>query len=732
MIAPMPLVSVMIPNYNYGRYLGQAIDSVLAQSYPNVEVLVVDDGSTDHSAAVARGYGDRVRWIQQARQGVAAARNRGVQESRGELVAFLDADDFWFAQKVERQVTLWRSNPALGLVHCGAQLVDASGRTLEVQQDGMDGWIAHEMLLFKRRTIVCTGSSALIPRSIFTAVGGFDIRLSTSADWDLCYRISVRHPVGFVRDVLIAVRMHQTNMHADIRVMEHDMLRAYAKAFQDAEPSLRRLQRRSYGNLHMVLGGSFAQAGRRVAATRHILTSLWLAPENVVRLMAFPLRWWRRRAAMAVHRRSMRRAGQQILYLSYDGALEPLGQSQITPYLKGLALRGATITLLSFEKPGDGKDRGRVQALRADLASVGIRWIPLTYHRHPAVLATAFDVLVGTARAWRVVRRDRIDIVHARSYVAALMAWILAHLSQVLVVFDMRGFWADERVEGGLWAAGGLLYRLTKRFERIFLREADAIVTLTERAKQTIQDWLGGAAPPISVIPTCVDVERFSLPSASGPLFPGPVFIYIGSVGTWHSLPEILRFMRCAVGRFPGARLLLLTRQTTEAAACVRAAQLPSGTVTVASVNASEVPRWLARAHAGLAFYTPGFSRQGTCPTKLGEYLAMGLPVVVNAGVGDVEALVDKTGVGVILPALSPEAYDQALDQLERLWGNPQLAHQCRAVAQASFSLQSGIEQYWQVYQRLSPAQADAMITSEPWPGETLSVMRSMSRSAWE
>jgi len=698
-----PLVSVIIPNYNYGRYLGQAVDSVLAQSYPNVEVIVADDGSTDQSSEVLRSYGDRIRWVQQRRQGVAAARNRGVSESRGELVAFLDADDVWMTQKLERQVARWLASPDLGLIHCGARRIDVSGRTLEVQQDGMEGWISHEMLLFKRCTIVCAGSTALIPRRVFDGVGGFDTRLSTSADWDLCYRVGVRYPAGFVRDPLVAVRMHQTNMHDNIRAMEHDMLLAYGKAFRDAEVAVRRLRRRSYGNLHMVLGGSFARAGQWRDASRHILKGLWLTPENSLRLIASPLRWWRRRTASTARRTVNRRNGPQVLYLSYDGALEPLGQSQITPYLKGLASKGMGITLLSFEKPADWRNHDQMEVLRSELASVGIRWISLRYHKRPAVLATVADVVVGVAVAWRVVRRARIDVVHARSYVPALMAWILKHVSKTSMVFDMRGFWADERVEGGLWAPGGLLYRVTKRLERVFLEEADAIITLTERAKQTVQHWLGAAAPPITVIPTCVDLARFSSPARTSSPFPAPVFIYTGSVGTWYPLPELLRFMERAVKRFPGARLLLLTRQAAKASVHVCAAQLPPEAVTIASVEPSEVSRWLALSHAGLAFYTPGFSRRGTCPTKVGEYLASGLPVVVNAWVGDMETVIGEAGVGAVIPEFSPEAYDRALDQLERVWANPQIAGRCRAIARDSFSLQRGIDRYWHVYERWAP-----------------------------
>ena len=179
MSAEMPLVSVVIPNYNYGRYLGEAIESVLAQSYPRRELIVVDDGSTDESETVLRRYGQRLRWVRQPHHGVATARNRGVQESRGTLLAFLDSDDVWFPTKLERQVARWLAEPSIGFVHCGAQVIDVNGRSVESLRDGVAGWVCKDLLLFRQPAVVTGGSGVLVPRSKFELVGGFDTNLST-------------------------------------------------------------------------------------------------------------------------------------------------------------------------------------------------------------------------------------------------------------------------------------------------------------------------------------------------------------------------------------------------------------------------------------------------------------------------------------------------------------------------------------------------------------------------
>lgn len=289
-----PLVSVIIPNYNYAHYLPQAVESVLAQTYANLEIMVVDDGSTDDSEAILRGYGNRLRWIKRQNQGVAAARNLGASQTTGQLVAFLDADDLWLPDKLERQVQRFLNDPELGLVHCGVEEIDKEGQHLRFRDDGLEGWVAKDMLIFNRGVILGGGSGVIVPRDEFAAVAGFDTSLSTSADWDLFYRLAARRRVGFVSAPLLKYRVHNSNMHRNVRAMEHDMLIGYEKAFSNSTDEFRALRRRCYGNLHMVLAGSFFRAGQTTDFARHALKSLWLTPGNFKALIGYPLRRYRR------------------------------------------------------------------------------------------------------------------------------------------------------------------------------------------------------------------------------------------------------------------------------------------------------------------------------------------------------------------------------------------------------------------------------------------------------
>jgi glycosyltransferase involved in cell wall biosynthesis len=291
-----PLVSVVIPNYNYGRYLGQAIDSVLAQTYPRLEVIVVDDGSTDDSVGVLTKYASRVRWIRQRNQGVSAARNQGIREANGDLIGFLDADDLWNPDKLTQQVVLL-AKPAVGMVYSGLQYITASGQSLGTNLSGGHGHLLRELALLRGPGVPATGSSALVRSECFKRVGLFDTELSTSADWDMWRRIACHYEIEIVRAPLVSYRLHETAMHRNIDRFEQDMLRAFSRMFTDpSAQELEPLRRRCYGNLYMTLSGSCFHAGRRLKAVQYALRSLLVWPPGLTYVAGLPMRRVRRQA----------------------------------------------------------------------------------------------------------------------------------------------------------------------------------------------------------------------------------------------------------------------------------------------------------------------------------------------------------------------------------------------------------------------------------------------------
>jgi len=282
-------VCVIIPTYNYGRFIGRAISSVLAQTHPAAEIVVVDDGSTDDTAEVLASFGSAITVIRQRNQGVSAARNAALAQSTAPLVALLDADDAWRPRKLEAQVARLAAEPGIGLVHCGIDEVDAEGRFVRRRVQGSEGWVAPDVLLLKP-AILTAGCTALIPRHVFDAVGGFDERLSTSADFDLCLRIGVEFPIAFVPESLVFYTLHPGGMHRNVAVTEHDALLAYEKAVTAHPQVFASVRTEALANLYMMLGGAYFTAHDFRHAARYIAKSLRVRPGHVRYLLEYPKR----------------------------------------------------------------------------------------------------------------------------------------------------------------------------------------------------------------------------------------------------------------------------------------------------------------------------------------------------------------------------------------------------------------------------------------------------------
>jgi glycosyltransferase involved in cell wall biosynthesis len=285
-----PLVSVVVTNYNYGRFLARAVGGVLAQSYPRVEIVAVDDGSTDDSLDVLRGYGARIRVIRQENSGVSAARNRGVRESRGELVAFLDSDDVWLEDKLARQVPLF-DRESVGLVYCGLRFVDEEERSLGTTTATLRGRVLEELALLRVSGVQGGGSTAVVRRSVLDEVGGFDQALSTSADWDMWRRISCKHEIEAVSEPLVLYRQHHRGMHRNLDVFERDMLHAFDSMFRDpAARAVHPLRNRCYGNLYWMLAGCRFHAKSPVKSVMFLTQALAAWPPSLGRLLTAPIR----------------------------------------------------------------------------------------------------------------------------------------------------------------------------------------------------------------------------------------------------------------------------------------------------------------------------------------------------------------------------------------------------------------------------------------------------------
>jgi glycosyltransferase involved in cell wall biosynthesis len=287
-----PLVSVIIPNYNYAHYLREAIESVLHQTYKHIEVIVVDDGSSDRSVDEIAEFSGSLTLIRQRNAGVSRARNAGLRIATGEYVAFLDSDDIWLPRKLERQVELFESDPQLGLVHVGVEEVDGQGRSIVTVLNGCAGDGYKALITLSPHGILGGGSGAMVRRATAQSVGGFDERFSTSADWEFFARVCRFERVGFVAEVLMKYRKHGSNMHSNVTRMASEMQIAHEEALARDD---RGIARRCRSKLHRVLAGSFFANGEYERFVKHSVRCLANSPMELRYFAAYPVRWYRRR-----------------------------------------------------------------------------------------------------------------------------------------------------------------------------------------------------------------------------------------------------------------------------------------------------------------------------------------------------------------------------------------------------------------------------------------------------
>ena len=269
-------VSVIIPCYNRGKYLGEAIDSVLGQTYRNIELIIVDDGSTDDSLNIARIYSDKITILQHPNgenRGQSASINLGLRSIDGEYVAILDSDDYWILDKLEKQVTFLQDHPDIGLVYGNALMVDADGNKLfrrygdDHQEKNIDGSVLLDCYF-------SVPSNSLVRHTVYDLVGGFDESMRAAQDHDMAVRIAEVAKLGFINELMFNYRRHGASIssgHASLR---------WQNGFRILDNALERhrypsgVVRQRRAVLHFRVGQCQLQEKKRVKAAGHFLQAL--------------------------------------------------------------------------------------------------------------------------------------------------------------------------------------------------------------------------------------------------------------------------------------------------------------------------------------------------------------------------------------------------------------------------------------------------------------------------
>lgn len=391
---------------------------------------------------------------------------------------------------------------------------------------------------------------------------------------------------------------------------------------------------------------------------------------------------------------------------------DPLGQSQVLPYLVGLSKQGYQFTLISFEKE-ERIERGK-GGIEKICRESNIDWYPLLYTKTPPILSTLKDLRALKRKIGSLQSVAPFDLVHCRSYITALAGEWMKKKWGTKFVFDMRGFWADERVDGKIWNLKNPLFKMVynyfKKKEKNFLSQADYIISLTHNAKQVIHSWeeVHNQPVPIQVIPCCVDLTLFdpdTIQSSSIDRLKkeldiptgAEIIAYIGSIGTWYMLPEMLDFFKQWLSKKPESVFLFVTNDNADhISAAASKARIAAASIRIKPAARNEVPVFIAACDYSLFFIKPVFSKRASSPTKQGEIMAMGKPVICNSNVGDTDYVVKEYHSGVLVNDFSNTEYEKAIDEVTMK--NYFNAVAIREGARQFFSLEEGVRRYAEVY----------------------------------
>ena len=402
---------------------------------------------------------------------------------------------------------------------------------------------------------------------------------------------------------------------------------------------------------------------------------------------------------------------KNVLFISYDGLTDSLGQAQILPYLIGLSKKGHKIQILSCEKSENFKKNHTIVSQKCEEANIG--WNYIDYDNSIPVISSFFTVQKLKSEALKIAKEFKIQVVHCRSIIPAMVGEVLQQKLGIKFIFDIRGFWADERVDGKIWnlknPVYGFLYNYFKGKEKYLFKQVDCIVTLTENAKSYIQKEFI-TKNSFLVVPCCVDFEHFDyhkiknekvneLRATIGMPEGNYVLTYVRSIGTRYMLLEMLAFFKVLKQLKANASFLFISKSDTSAIQQICSElELDFNSIYLTSCEYTEIPQYISIGNASIFFIVTSFSGKAVSPTKQAEVLSLGLPIVANSGLGDTDAILRETKSGVVLKHFTQSEYQRLAEEILQFEKGKE---QTREAAKQYFTLESGIEKYDSIYKNL-------------------------------
>jgi len=398
----------------------------------------------------------------------------------------------------------------------------------------------------------------------------------------------------------------------------------------------------------------------------------------------------------------------KVLYISHDGITDHIGKSQVAPYLVGLAKNGHDITILSNEKDIHSKD---IQEYKSLFTESSIQWFINPYSNRIPIISPLLTSFRQYLKAKKICLRDGFNLIHSRCYPSTILGYFLKKsLSDTKLLFDLRDFWIDTRIETRKL---GFLYRPLKTIEASLFRNADSFICLTEKAKSKIARMGDqfNCTPKVTVIPCCADMDLFKYDKENSEelkqirqqegLDGSFVLTYLGSLGAVYLLSNMVETFKILKYLDSSSKFLFISNNgKDEVVKEFLNNDLNEKDLVFKTLIRSDVPKYLEMADLSLIFIRPSDSKMGCSPTKLAELLAMGIPVLANKGVGDLNEIlgIEKNN------SICLDSFDEnhIRESLLKITSQRVDKEKIREFALKNFSLPEAIRRYEAVYKSLS------------------------------
>lgn len=397
-------------------------------------------------------------------------------------------------------------------------------------------------------------------------------------------------------------------------------------------------------------------------------------------------------------------------YISPWSFNDPLCQSQCLSYVRCLTKDGYGFALMTLENAKFSASDEQVKDTKRRLERENIFWYPVEWQSGTSIFDKISSVVKTFATGARICFRHKPRIVHSRSSLPTFLSVPLAKLFRIAFLYDADSILSEEYADTDHLSRASSGFKILARNEAKARRCAKQIIVLTENLKKDYREKLGVATTPITVIPCCVDTKKFTFDARAREKRRGQLnlsdetlFVYVGKYGSWYLVDETIDFFKAVLETNESAKLLIVTQDAPEIFLEIfKKKNVGEQSFFITSAAHAEVAEWLAAADVGLALIKPLPSKRGSSPVKTSEYLASGLPIISNAGIGDLDALIEREKVGAVLSDFTEKDYAAALQTVNALLENENLRERCRRTAYEHFDLEAvGGARYRRVYREL-------------------------------